>query len=77
MKDTLEHCCALDYADLGDVLARTRKEVRRLGIKVTPEDWQRCIDRDLLALAQDGNTQMAIDKLLDCLTQAASSEAAR
>ena len=64
LRETLADAEALEWADLADVLTQARRIIKEQRIVIDPERWQCCITRDLLAMAQDGRSQEALDWLL-------------
>lgn len=67
LRETLAKSPALEWADLAQVLARARKEVKERGIVVEPDRWQICITPELLKLAQSGQEEEALKQLLSHL----------
>ena len=68
LRETLSEDPALEWADLADVLAAARKEVKNRGLTVDPQRWQCCITPQLLELAQSGQEEQALSSLLSRLT---------
>jgi hypothetical protein len=52
---------------LAGVLAQARRRVKDRRIIIDPERWQCCITEELLALAQDGREEDALESLLERL----------
>ncbi|MFQ6029285.1 MAG: bifunctional precorrin-2 dehydrogenase/sirohydrochlorin ferrochelatase [Dehalococcoidia bacterium] len=73
LRETLAEHPALEWADLADVLARARKEIKARRIAVDPERWQCCLTRELLELAQSGREEEALETLLSQLTDSSST----
>ena len=69
LRETLDHAEVLEWADLADVLAQARSIVKEKRTVIDPERWQCCITRDLLAMAQDGRGQEALELLLSQLLE--------
>lgn len=68
LRETLSEDPALEWADLADVLASARKEVKKRGLTVDPQRWQCCITDELLELTQSGKEEQALSSLLSRLT---------
>ena len=56
-------CLCLQWADMVDVLADVRTEVRGKGLRPDPERWQECMDDELLAMFQSGQVSQARERL--------------
>ena len=54
----------LEYADLAPVLSDARAELRRRGLRVSPDHWQTCITEELLDTVQSGHLDRAYNVLL-------------
>lgn len=72
LRETLAEAAALEWADLAEVLAQARRLIKARRLVIDPERWQCCITRELLALAQQGRSDDALDLLLSRLTDAAA-----
>jgi precorrin-2 dehydrogenase / sirohydrochlorin ferrochelatase len=70
MRETFAEDPNLRWADLADVLGRARKVIKEERIPIDPDRWQCCITEDLLALAQSGRGDEALERLLAQLTDA-------
>ena len=68
LRETLSDHPALEWADLANVLSKTRQEIKERRLVIDPNRWQCCITRDLLKLSQAGRDQEAQDILLTQLT---------
>ena len=66
-REKLESSRILEYADLAPVLSDARAELRRRGLRVPPDHWQKCITEDLLDTVQSGQSERAYDTLLEGL----------
>ena len=64
LRETVEQSDILDYAELADLLSRTRKEVKKRGLKVPPDRWQQYITKDLVAMVREGRDDEAMEKVL-------------
>ena len=69
-REKLESSRILEYADLAPVLSDARAELRRRGLRVSPDHWQACITEDLLDTVQSGHSKRAYDTLLEGLLAA-------
>ena len=67
MRETLAEDANLRWADLAGVLAQARRLVKDRRIIIDPERWQCCITEELLALAQQGREEEALELLLGWL----------
>ena len=56
-------CLCLQWADMVDVLADVRTEVRGKGLRPDPERWQECMDDELLAMFRSGQVSQARERL--------------
>ena len=68
-REELSRTRLLEYADLAPVLSEARGELKRLGVKVHPDHWQKCIDEDLLSMVQEGRVEEARRTLLPNLLE--------
>ena len=64
LRETMEKSDILDYAELADLLSRTRKEVKKRGLKVPPDRWQQYITKDLVTMVREGRDDEALEKVL-------------
>ncbi len=64
LRETLAEAAALEWADLAAVLGQARRIVKARRVVIDPERWQCCITRELLELAQEGQSAAALTKLL-------------
>ena len=64
LRETLADHPALEWADLADVLARARREIKQRRVAIDPDRWQCCITQDLLKLAQGDREEEALEILL-------------
>lgn len=69
LRQTLESSELLAYAELATILAQAREEMKRRGIQVTPDRWQRCINSHLVDLVQGGRDGEAFETLIVCLME--------
>jgi precorrin-2 dehydrogenase/sirohydrochlorin ferrochelatase len=63
----LEASQALRYADMVDLVAEARAELRRKGIAVDPEGWQASLNDEVLELYEAGRREEARTRLLGLL----------
>ena len=75
IKESLKDADALEYAHLAGILSSARTELKRQGIQVHPDRWQRCINQELVAIVKDGRTEEALDRLMSALTQSSTIRA--
>ena len=54
----------LEYADLAPLLSEARTALKRMGVTVDPDHWQRCITSQLLDAVQAGRTEEAQETLM-------------
>ncbi len=73
LREELPRAEALRWADLADVLSEVRLDLKKQGIQVHPDHWQKCIDEELLALVHRGREQEAKERLLLQLKEGAST----
>lgn len=66
-REELSRSRLLEYADLAPLLAEARAELRRWGLKVHPDHWQKCISEELLDMVQAGLGQEAKQALMSSL----------
>ena len=64
LRETMEKSDILDYAELADLLSRTRKEVKKRGLKVPPDRWQQHITKDLVTMVREGRDDEALERVL-------------
>ena len=66
LRESLQDSEDLAWADLSGVMSTTRACLREMGMlaKVAPERWQSCITPQLLAMAQEGREEEAVEVLL-------------
>ncbi|MDA0733809.1 MAG: bifunctional precorrin-2 dehydrogenase/sirohydrochlorin ferrochelatase [Chloroflexi bacterium] len=64
LRETLANDENLKWADLAVVLGRARKLIKEQRTVVDPERWQCCITEELLQMAQNGQEEEALAKLL-------------
>ena len=76
LREELSTDPALQWADLADLLAKARAELRKKKIKATPERWQQAITAHLLKLVQAGKSDEALREVLTSLTTGATREVA-
>lgn len=70
-REKLEASRILEYADLAPLLSDARAELRRRGLRVSPDHWQTCITEELLDMAQSDREDEARERLLSGLLSAA------
>lgn len=70
LRESLQQSEALAWADLASVIAVARSHLRETGLLPTidPQRWQCCINHELLAAAQAGRQEEAVETLLSGLT---------
>jgi len=66
-REMLSESKVLEWADLAPLLSEVRKELRNLGIRVTPDHWQTCLTEELLETYQAGDRAKAHQKLIAAL----------
>ncbi len=66
-REKLESSRILEYADLAPILSDARAELRRRGLRVSPDHWQTCITEELLDTVQAGQPDSAYNTLLEGL----------
>ena len=64
LRETLAADPALHWADLAGVLSQARQEVKAQKAAIDPQRWQCCLTPELLDLAQSGQEEAALSKLL-------------
>ena len=66
LRESLQASDDLAWADLSGVMATTRACLREMGVltSIDPERWQSCITPQLLAMAQQGREEEAVETLL-------------
>ena len=66
LRESLQASDDLAWADLSGVMATTRACLREMGMlaSINPERWQSCITPQLLAMAQEGREEEAVEMLL-------------
>ena len=74
LRETLADAPALEWADLAEVLARARKEVKQRRTVIDPQRWQCCLTTDLLQMAQSGRQEDALADLLSRLLNETTSD---
>ncbi len=67
VRESLTEEQVLEWADLAEVLSHARKKVKEQRAVVDPQRWQCCLTSELLQLAQAGQEDEALDKLLSQL----------
>ena len=67
LRETLADSPALEWADLAHVLSKARKEIKKRGVAVDPQRWQCCLTPELLAMAQDGQDELALKQIMSGL----------
>ncbi len=67
LRETLANDPNLRWADLAGVLGRARKIIKEQHAAVDPDRWQCCITEELLTMAQQGQEEEAVEKLLSRL----------
>jgi len=74
LRETLSQEPVLAWADLAEVLAGVRKELKQRRAVVDPERWQCCLTPDLLELARQGREEEVFSFLLSRLLDGANSD---
>ena len=67
LRETLGNSTAIEWADLAGVMSQARQQLKKQKVAIDPEQWQRCLTRELLELAQNGREDEALTVLLSCL----------
>ena len=75
-REELSQNSILKYADLAPLLSWARMEIRKQGIQVHPDQWQRCLTDDLVNLVQQDQMEQARDVLMVGLTEGAVTTSA-
>lgn len=68
LADRLEAELGPEYADLVDLLAREREEIRASGRSTEGLDWRRALDSGMLDLIREGRLAEAKERLQACLS---------
>ena len=63
-REELSNSPLLEYADLAPLLSEARTALKRMGVTVDPDHWQRCITEGLLNAVQAGRTVEALETLM-------------
>ena len=66
-REELSESRLIEYADLAPLLSEVRSELKRLGERVDPDHWQRCINEKLLEMVQAGRPDEAKKTLISNL----------
>lgn len=66
-REELSRSRLIEYADLAPLLSEVRADLKRMGISVRRDQWQKCIDEPLLSMVQEGRTEDARDALMSRL----------
>ena len=74
IRETLTEAPALKWADLANALGRARRVIKEQRAVIDPTRWQCVITEDLLALAQAGRDDEAVDIILSQLQDATIPE---
>ena len=69
-REELSRSPILKYADLAPLLSWARMDLKKRGIQVHPDQWQRCLTEDLVDLVQQDKMDQARDVLMSGLTEA-------
>ncbi|MBI4496573.1 MAG: bifunctional precorrin-2 dehydrogenase/sirohydrochlorin ferrochelatase [Chloroflexi bacterium] len=69
LREELQRTFPPEYAQLLQVLSDARTEVRRRGLRPSPERWQECIDDELKALVRAGALEEATARLVRMLSE--------
>jgi precorrin-2 dehydrogenase/sirohydrochlorin ferrochelatase len=67
LREELSACPTLEWADLADVLAEARKEVKDQRVAIDRQRWQCAMTPELLQLVQSSRDEEALDTLLSNL----------
>ena len=67
LREALSDAPALQWADLADVLAQARKEVKDRRVAIDRQRWQCAMTPELLRLVQSSRDEEALDRLLSNL----------
>ncbi|MBM3942097.1 MAG: bifunctional precorrin-2 dehydrogenase/sirohydrochlorin ferrochelatase [SAR202 cluster bacterium] len=74
LRETLAQEPVLEWADLADMLAEVRRELKQRRTAVDPERWQCCLTSDLLELARQGREDEAKARLMSRLMDSATPD---
>ncbi|MBI2170656.1 MAG: bifunctional precorrin-2 dehydrogenase/sirohydrochlorin ferrochelatase [Chloroflexi bacterium] len=69
LREELDASPVLRWAELADLLAEVRQEVRAKGLRPDPERWQECMDNELVNLYFNGRHAEAKERLLRMLQE--------
>ena len=67
LRESLEANDALAYADLAEMVARVRADLRGRSVTVDPEGWQASLNDEVLALYRNGERERAEARLMELL----------
>ncbi|MBI2872805.1 MAG: bifunctional precorrin-2 dehydrogenase/sirohydrochlorin ferrochelatase [Chloroflexi bacterium] len=67
-----ESCRCMAWADAAGLISDVRTQLRREGVQVDPEHWQRCLDSELLDMVRHGRSSQARERLLAMLKAGAA-----
>ena len=57
----------LDFAEIAGLLSKARAEVKRRGLKIPPDRWQKVINRKLVEAVREGRDGEALEGILQKL----------
>lgn len=69
LREELDASPVLRWAELADLLAEVRQEVRAKGLRPDPDRWQECMDDQLVDLYFNGRQAEAKERLLRMLQE--------
>lgn len=69
LREELDGSAVMRWAEMAEMLAEVRMELRRHGVKPDPDRWQECMDEALVEMYHDGREQEAKERLLRMLQE--------
>jgi precorrin-2 dehydrogenase/sirohydrochlorin ferrochelatase len=73
LREELEESSVMRWAEMADMIAEVRLEVRGKGLRPDAERWQECMDEEMLDLYESGRRDRAKDRLLRMLQEEPST----
>ena len=68
-RELLDQSSILNWADISNLLSKTRRELKGLGVKVNPDAWQTSLTEELLSRYQQGYHEEVHKELIKRLTK--------
>lgn len=69
LREELDASDVMRWAEMADLIAEVRQEIRRKGLRPHADRWQECMDDELVDLYFSGRQQEAKERLLRMLEQ--------